>query len=424
MAVTRDSVGTSAVSTGAALSFAGPVVVTPGAGTMVLIAVVISVSTNSTATTCTVTYDGAAPTQIGTLTLLGTSTSRSAIGWWVALNPAKGSKTVVVTPGGGSTKTRVVAFVQAYSGADWTNTLNTIAKQSAASLTLSATTVAGGITCAATVNGAALSSPTQTQLYNNNVSVGGVGDTLLVQEAVGTGSNVSFSSTGTATTPTTQAVVLLPANPVSIDQEEFDDNSAGFELVPNSGTVTISGGVCSMSGANDSTTSGFRPGNGLTRNMLNGSVTIEVVQMAVTSGDSNDCYPFFIDAGFNTAWELGFIYGQSSGKVYTFYNITAGRAFDTGVTYDPVNHRWFRLRETAGTTYWEVAPDGNNWTILRSMATPWRLDGVCVNVWEVTYPSGTVTAPMIVDNYNLPPLPGSSLPAPVRRPNYGSLLQL
>ncbi len=34
--------------------------------------------------------------------------------------------------------------------------------------------------------------------------------------------------------------------------------------------------------------------------------------------------------------------------------------------YDPVNHRWWQLRESAGTTFWEASRDGRTWTTLCS----------------------------------------------------------
>lgn len=44
--------------------------------------------------------------------------------------------------------------------------------------------------------------------------------------------------------------------------------------------------------------------------------------------------------------------------------------------YDPVAHRWLRLRERAGITYWETAPDGVNWTIVHSAPDPFDLSSV------------------------------------------------
>ena len=38
--------------------------------------------------------------------------------------------------------------------------------------------------------------------------------------------------------------------------------------------------------------------------------------------------------------------------------------------YDPVVHAWLRLREDAGSLYWETSPDGQSWTVRRTAATP------------------------------------------------------
>src|SRR5512139_3874531 len=40
----------------------------------------------------------------------------------------------------------------------------------------------------------------------------------------------------------------------------------------------------------------------------------------------------------------------------------------TSVTYNATDHRWWRIRESAGTIYWDTSPDGNNWTNRRNKA--------------------------------------------------------
>ncbi|MCI3240292.1 hypothetical protein [Streptomyces spinosisporus] len=40
------------------------------------------------------------------------------------------------------------------------------------------------------------------------------------------------------------------------------------------------------------------------------------------------------------------------------------------IPYDPEAHAWFRIREDAGTLYWETAPDGETWTQRRTATTP------------------------------------------------------
>jgi hypothetical protein len=427
MTVTRDSVGTSAVSTGAALSFAGPVITTPGMGTVVLVAVIQSVATNGTSFGATVTYDGAAMTAVGAFTQLGSTTSRSGIGWFWMYHPPAGSKTIVVTPTGTTAKTRQAAFAQAYRGVDFaTGPANLgLTKTTAASLTLSAPSYAGGITVAATVNGAALSAPTQTQLYNNNVSVGGVGDTLLVQEAAGTGSNISFSSTGTATTPQTESVRLPAAPLVSAFTDDFDDNTdIGWINAHASYPVTYNGQASWLSPAS-SAASGLSSPNGYY--MIGSAVSIQMVQVTggfPSPGGTLDSYPLFIELGFNTGYELGWVYGGATGNLWWFWANGAGRNFDTGRTYDPATHKFFRIRESGGSIFYDTSADGSNWTNQGSVANPFQPTAMRINSWGVTGLGVDTTVPMIVDNYNLAPPIAKSLPAPTRRPNYGSLLQL
>ncbi|MFI2314082.1 hypothetical protein AMK17_25390 [Streptomyces sp. CB00072] len=38
--------------------------------------------------------------------------------------------------------------------------------------------------------------------------------------------------------------------------------------------------------------------------------------------------------------------------------------------YKPIEHAWLRIRETAGTVYWETSSDGWDWVIRRSLSTP------------------------------------------------------
>jgi hypothetical protein len=68
-------------------------------------------------------------------------------------------------------------------------------------------------------------------------------------------------------------------------------------------------------------------------------------------------------------------------------------ANQTTLTYDPVAHAWWRLRESAGSVFWETSPDNVTWTNRRTTnaATPgWvSVGGQAVN-FAVKRDSGTV----------------------------------
>lgn len=199
--------------TGGRVSGTGPLTLsgavnqpTSDANTLAVVGVVISVSSNSSSTTCAVTYGGDAMSLLGTLQLMGSSTSRSAVGIFYKYGPKTGSQDIVVTPGGSSTKAAVAAGGQVYTGVDATIG----ARFAAAATGLTVPTQADGAAFVVTTNGAALSSPNQNSLYLGGASVGGVGDYCSVQDRLATAPSCVFTNTGTGTTPETLGVALAP----------------------------------------------------------------------------------------------------------------------------------------------------------------------------------------------------------------------
>ena len=76
------------------------------------------------------------------------------------------------------------------------------------------------------------------------------------------------------------------------------------------------------------------------------------------------------------------------------------------IPYVAANHRWWQIREKAGTMYWEVSPDGATWTIVHMEATPAQTTAI------VTLAAGSNSNPdpadlVAFDNFNgggAPPL--------------------
>jgi hypothetical protein len=58
--------------------------------------------------------------------------------------------------------------------------------------------------------------------------------------------------------------------------------------------------------------------------------------------------------------------------------------------YDPVAHAWLRLREDAGSLFWETSPDGQMWTVRRTAATPaWAAQANLSLLFEAHRDAGT-----------------------------------
>jgi hypothetical protein len=74
------------------------------------------------------------------------------------------------------------------------------------------------------------------------------------------------------------------------------------------------------------------------------------------------------------------------------------------VLYAPVQHRWWRIRETAGTLSWDTSPDGKTWTAQAQIApAPFPIDALDLflegNGWAAQANPGISS----FDNLNLPP---------------------
>ena len=62
-------------------------------------------------------------------------------------------------------------------------------------------------------------------------------------------------------------------------------------------------------------------------------------------------------------------------------------------TYDPAVHKWLRIRESAGTIYWDYSVDGQTWTNFTSQANPFAITSLNIDLfsgnWQATS-SGTL----------------------------------
>lgn len=59
-----------------------------------------------------------------------------------------------------------------------------------------------------------------------------------------------------------------------------------------------------------------------------------------------------------------------AGKIRARARVNSNIVELANVTYNPVTQRWWQIRERAGMLYFELSPDGVNWTVLHAMATP------------------------------------------------------
>jgi hypothetical protein len=73
--------------------------------------------------------------------------------------------------------------------------------------------------------------------------------------------------------------------------------------------------------------------------------------------------------------------------------------------YVPARHRWLRLREQGGVTYWETSPDGCAWEVLYSQANPFPMTAVTLDFGAGTWEPAPSPGMAIFDNFNVTETP-------------------
>ncbi len=70
------------------------------------------------------------------------------------------------------------------------------------------------------------------------------------------------------------------------------------------------------------------------------------------------------------------------------------------VSYDATGHRWWQLRSTGGTTYWETSPNGIDWTVQAMVPDPAFIGHARIELEVGTYQPETSPGQAHIDNMN------------------------
>jgi hypothetical protein len=66
--------------------------------------------------------------------------------------------------------------------------------------------------------------------------------------------------------------------------------------------------------------------------------------------------------------------------LYMLMTLRGAPVFAATTPYSTTNHRFLRIRESAGRTYWDASPDGTTWTALRNTGTQVNLSAVILDL--------------------------------------------
>lgn len=167
-------------------------------------------------------------------------------------------------------------------------------------------------------------------------------------------------------------------------------------------TIANSGGQCVFTiPASNNSSPGLQAGSGGSRDFFDvteGAVVVQATAVGDSGTSAGLCsfQPIYLqDAGSTNSANFNIVSG----------NISAQIGFTTqgsSIAYNATNHQWFRIREHAGTMYWDLSPDGSTWTNLASAADIPNINAMNVAA-TANGGSGPTQQTFAIDNFNLPP---------------------
>jgi hypothetical protein len=132
--------------------------------------------------------------------------------------------------------------------------------------------------------------------------------------------------------------------------------------------------------------------------LTNSQVYIQVISYGNIALASWQVEPIELILDANNSLDL-FVLG---GKYVTRYQV-AGTNTDSYTGVSAATYPWCRIREASGTVYYECcATLGGTWTTLTSVADPFTLTSLSIQIVAGTYSNEASATSAVLDNFNTP----------------------
>lgn len=132
------------------------------------------------------------------------------------------------------------------------------------------------------------------------------------------------------------------------------------------------------------------------KDLTSSSISIELVNAGNQSLASLEVvFSAFVDSN-NSIFML-----VTNNALIAYRQLSGSNQYITQTTYNPSNHKYLRLREAAGTAYWEHSANGVTWNTLHSETNPMALTSVKTGVVCGVYANEASSTTVIFDNYNV-----------------------
>lgn len=187
-------------------------------------------------------------------------------------------------------------------------------------------------------------------------------------------------------------------NDNNTDRTKWTQANAGVVAINETNGQLLITATPSTAGSNYG---GYNSKTGNVYSLIGGSFTIEVPQVTNTATNALTQ----VNVTYDSSNFIGF--QQKGGTLYAFKVVAGVTTNVSTAAYNATNHRWWRIRESGGTTYWDTSTDGLTWTNFTSTANPITLTIVKYAYFAGTLASIASPGAAIFDNVSIT----ASLPA-------------
>ncbi|MEU5716552.1 hypothetical protein AB0G71_12305 [Streptomyces sp. NPDC020403] len=185
--------------------------------------------------------------------------------------------------------------------------------------------------------------------------------------------NSPFSPYVRRNAPIRVSALVYPARtgaapwPVSMMGDDFDGSAINPALWPNryGGSALVGGRlrIPLLPGGS----SGVQSARSW---LLPGASVCARLSTAPGANGSSAALSHFILDGVTNGTRIGFQFNVATQMLRCVNMVGFSDATAVDLPYSGIDHLWLRIRETSGTVYWETSPDGWDWAVRRSLATP------------------------------------------------------
>ena len=179
-----------------------------------------------------------------------------------------------------------------------------------------------------------------------------------------------------------------------IFSDNFNDNSVNTSSWINNYTanITESGGTLNFS--TTLTANYFSIVTMNNHSLVNSSITIKVVNAGNQSLTHYGAYPL----GLVLNGSNNLIWGIQGNILYAYKTVSGVSSTVASVAYNSAVHKYLRIREDGGTTYFDYSANDTTYTNFTSLANPFSLTSLALLLQVGTWDTEAITTTMIVDD--------------------------